>query len=34
MAKSSEYSLAPHTFARGWHVIVEACELGERLLPQ
>lgn len=33
MATSSEYGLGPHTFARGWYVIAEACELSERPLP-
>jgi 3-ketosteroid 9alpha-monooxygenase subunit A len=32
MAKSSEYGLGPHTFARGWYVIAEASELSDRPL--
>lgn len=32
MATSTEYSLGPHTFARGWYVIAESHELTERPL--
>ena len=32
MATSIEYSLGPHTFARGWYVIAESHELTERPL--